>query len=521
MRCAVRFALIAVSFLPGFVVFPLQGRAQEIHIPGAGEGYSISTLDSPSQPAPPGYQGRTDKSTHTAAGRTPATDGRLFITKITLGNEVKDCPKADGTAEGDGVFSVTLDYSDRQGNKGNISMNAIAKYKGKVGDDAMLDGPVKADIDYTFSQSGSFPDANGAIFSPPGIHVEQHVTMDVGVAPGMEMPSLSGFKVSDLAQGHFSNAFDAAAAVAYWGGVYYGIAETMWVQGGCVLVVFDPPSNTREPALGTQVKVKTQVMTKTGEITKASLLNARAFHGSIDPGGGASDVGAPMTFTFTAPSVKPPSDGTKPGFNVDALSRAGGATDRMGGKWETGLGTDWSGQITYTSTYSGDQGQNELQTWSLSNSTFFMVTVKEGVAEALGRAEQTDIRANRHKALQGGAIVVLPDNSDTSHGSAEGGTKGKVRVDIDTDKKRYWIRLDIGSIAAGKQVTLGCIRERCDTTELPFYVVPNFSGLEGTLDDANHLHGTKTQVKTGLGRSGSGTGTDTLTWDLARKGTTQ
>jgi hypothetical protein len=93
VRCAVRFALIAVSFLPGLVAFPLQGRAQEIHIPGAGEGYSISTLDSPSQPAPPGYQGRTDKSTHTAAGRTPATDGRLFITKITWGMKSKTVPR--------------------------------------------------------------------------------------------------------------------------------------------------------------------------------------------------------------------------------------------------------------------------------------------------------------------------------------------------------------------------------------------------------------------------------------------
>jgi hypothetical protein len=517
MRCAVN--LIAVSFGLGFVVSPLQGWAQEIHVPGASEGYSVSQTDSGFE-APSDYVGRTDKSTKTAAGRTPATDGRVFITKVTLGVEVKKCPKADGTVEGDGVFSVTLDYSDKQGNAGNIVMNANAKFKGKVGDDAMLDGPVKADVDYSFSQSGSFPDASGAIITPAAIQVEQHVTVDVGAALGLNGPTLSGFKVSDLEQGHFSSAFDAAAAVAYWGGVYYGIAETKWVQGGCVLVVFDPPSNTQEPALGTEVKVKTQVRTKTGEITKATLLNARAFHGSVDPGGGASDVGAPMTFTFTAPSVKPPSDGTKPGFNVDALSRAGGATDRMGGKWETGLGTDWSGQITYTSTYSGDQGQNELQTWSLSNSTFFLVTVKEGAAEALGHAESTDIRANRHKALEGGAIVVLPDNSDTSHGSAEGGSKGKVRVDIDTDKKRYWIRLEIGSIPAGKAVTLSCNRVRCDTTEAPFYVVPNFSGLEGTLDDANHVHGTKTQVKTGLGRSGSGTGTDTLTWDLARKGTT-
>jgi hypothetical protein len=44
--------------------------------------------------------------------------------------------------------------------------------------------------------------------------------------------------------------------------------------------------------------------------------------------------------------------------------------------------------------------------------------------------------------------------------------------------------------------------------------------LGGALDDANHVHGTKTVVKSGLGRIGNGTRTDTITWDLARKGTT-
>jgi hypothetical protein len=520
MPCAVKYALIAVSFLLGLVAFPLQGWAQqEIHFPGAGDGYSVSHIDS-SEAAPSGYEGRTQKATITAAGRTPATDGRLFIEKITLSTAVKDCPKADGTAEGDGLFAATLDYSDKQGNAGAMVMSANAKFKGKVGDDGFLDGPVKADIDYSFSQSGSFPDASGAIFSPPGIDVQQHVTMDVGVALSTGMPSLSGFTISDLAQGHFANAFSAAAAVAFWGGVYYAVAETKWTQGGCVLVVFDPPSNTREPVPGSQVKVKTQVRTLTGEITKAQLLNARGNHGTVDPGGGPSDAGAPMIFTFTAPNEKPPVDSVKPGFDVDATSRAGNAFANLGGKWVTGLGTDWTGQITYTSTYSGDQGQNELQTWSFSYSTFYMVTVTEGVAAAFGHAEETDNRENRHRALEGGSIVVLPDNSDTSNGSAGGAAKGTVGVDINANTKTYSIRLEVGSIPAGKAVAVGCIRGRCDTTEMPFYVVPDLSMLGGPLDDANHVHGTKTKVTSGLGRIRNGTRTDTIIWDLARKGTT-
>jgi len=45
------------------------------------------------------------------------------------------------------------------------------------------------------------------------------------------------------------------------------------------------------------------------------------------------------------------------------------------------------------------------------------------------------IRADQHRALQGGTVVVLPESSDTIQGSAEGYSKGKVRVDIVTDNK--------------------------------------------------------------------------------------
>lgn len=522
MRRAFRSGLSVLCF----ALVSLRGWGQqEVFMPGKDAvGYSNVQTDS-TQKAPEGYEGQTHKILATSSGNTPATDGRVFVMKILLSNEIKICPKADGTSEGDGEFSASVKYSDKQGNAGDITMDAKAKYKGKVGDDALLDGPVKADIDYTFSRSGSFPDKSGAIFSPPAVNVQQHVTMDVTVAMGMNGgPGLSGLAVSDVTQDKISNAFDAAAAVAFWGGVYYGVAETDWTQGGCVLVVFDPPSHTVKPPPGTQVKVKTQVQTKAGETTKAHLVNAQAFAGSsVDPAGGVSDVGAPMTFTYTAPSQKSTSV-SEPGFQVDVVSRAGVAKDKTAGDWKAVLGKDWGGQITYSYTFSGDEGHNDLQTWSNSSTTFFAAVLKDGAAEASGHADETFISVDREKALRGGAIVLIPVGSSTTQGSAEGYSKGKAYVDIDTDtKKTYSIRLELGLIRPGKLHTVTCIREKCDAKDLPFNIAPAFPGLAAgeALDDPNHVHGSKTNVTHGLGRSRKGTRTETVTWDLAREGVKQ
>jgi hypothetical protein len=287
MRRAFRNSL-AVLF---FAFVSLQGWGQqEVFVPGKGDaGYSAIPNEDTTEKAPSGYEGQTHKSTQTSTGNTPATDGKVFVLKVTLGNEIKICPKADGTSEGEGEFSASVEYSDKQGNAGHIAMDAKAKYKGRVGDDALLDGPVKADIDYTFSRSGSFPDKSGTIFSPPAVNVQQHVTMDVAVGMGMSSAGLSGFSVSDVTQDKISNAFDAAIAVTFWGGVYYGIAETDWTKGGCVLVVFDPPSHTVKPPPGSEVKVKTQVQTKAGETTKAHMAATPYAGSNVDPGEGSAD----------------------------------------------------------------------------------------------------------------------------------------------------------------------------------------------------------------------------------------
>src|SRR5689334_25236916 len=80
-------------------------------IPTEGQGYQI-TRSNASRAAPSGYEGRTDTSTLTAVGNTPATAGKRVVARFTLGNQIKICPKADGTDEGEGIFSVSVEGTD-------------------------------------------------------------------------------------------------------------------------------------------------------------------------------------------------------------------------------------------------------------------------------------------------------------------------------------------------------------------------------------------------------------------------
>jgi hypothetical protein len=211
VRCAI--AVVAL----GLAVFQRGVVAADgpVSIPKEGEGYQITKTDS-SKKAPSGYEGRTDTSTQTAVGNTPATMGKRVVSHFTLSNQIKTCPSADGAAEGDGVFSLTVDSTDAQASGTStvhIEMRAQAKYKGQVSDDAYLDGPVKAEIDYTYTQSGSFRGANGAIATPAGSNVAQHVTIQFAVTKDVGAPDIGAFAGGDPTQGHYSEAFSAGTAL--------------------------------------------------------------------------------------------------------------------------------------------------------------------------------------------------------------------------------------------------------------------------------------------------------------------
>ena len=190
MRCTTISGLAAFCL----AVAGMQSRCaaqNPIPFPTKADGYEITKTDK-EQPAPAGYEGTSDISTEMAVGNTPATAGKRVKATFTLSNQIRTCPLADGTAEGTGLFAASIDFTDQKANETNtvhVEMSTKAKYKGQVGDDALLQGQVNADIDYTYSQTGGTHDRNGAILSNPQPHFEQHVTIPVLVLPGMESPS--------------------------------------------------------------------------------------------------------------------------------------------------------------------------------------------------------------------------------------------------------------------------------------------------------------------------------------------
>ncbi len=507
-------------------LFPvLAWGAGAIAIPGPGQGYQITKSDS-SQPAPSGYEGRTDTSTETAVGNTPATTGKRIVANFTLGNQIRTCPLPDGTAEGTGVFSLTVDYSDAQANgtsTAHIQMRAEAKYKGQVGDDALLHGVVNADIDYTYSQTGTFRDKGGAIATTPPSNIQQHITIPITVAGNGRPPDFGAFSGGDPTKGHYAEAFGVGTALTYWAGVYYSVAQTKWyggeisgggtsIRGGqCAQIAFDPPSYTLQPPVGTQVKVRALVKAKSGESVKGNFLEAVAFRnsGSVTPGGGASDAGRPIEFTYTVAGkqVKPA------GFSVGATSRAGTATS----EWLTGLGTDWSGEITYLLNEHDEQPETEMGGSSTRESMQFTLTIKDGVGTATSHAELESSSLGRQKALRGGAITLIKILSDNVTGSADGSSPAHLQVKIDQSNGTYSILPDWAP-ATGKRHQVTCQRDSCQTYDQPYYATPTlYTGIDGKLSDPNHLSGSKTD-QTRIGPRGTGERTWTVTWNLARQG---
>ena len=292
-------------FALGFLACPLQSWSQTgpIPIPRNGEGYTVTRSNVRSAPAPEGYAGRTDGETQTAVGNTPATTGKTIVTKFLLANKIKICPAADGTSEGTGVLSMSVDYTDQQASGTSrilIEMKAEATYKGEVGDDAWLVNPVKADIDYTYTHSVSIRDASGAIATPAGSSSAQRISINYTVGRGLSAPDIGAFSGGDPTGGRYAEAFGAGTALVFWAGVYHSEAQAKWRdRGRCVSAVFTPPSNTTRLVPGGETTVKGEIRTKTGETVRARFLNARTIGGGVvAPTDG---VGAPLPFVSRRP----------------------------------------------------------------------------------------------------------------------------------------------------------------------------------------------------------------------------
>jgi hypothetical protein len=512
MRSLANFALVALYL----VVYPLRAWGQ-VEFPKASDGYHITQPPDVSRAAPAGYEGRYDEATKTAEGNTPATVGKRYVVHFILSNQVKTCPLANGRSEGEGVFAVSFDFTNTRPNEGStlhIGMRANARYTGKVGDNAVMDGPVNAEIDYTFNQSGSMRGPNGALATSAPSDVAQHITIPFTVVPGMAAPNIGPFAGGDPLHGHYAQAVGVGTALVYWAGIYYSIAETKWLQENtCVQVAFDPPSNSRQPVLGGEAKVNAQIKTKGGEIVKGNFDVVRARAGGVLPGNGPSDTGAPLKLTYTAPNERV----NNTGFVAHAKSRAGVAE----GEWKTGLGTGWSGQISVSKVDQGDEGNTELQDWSNYEATRITIDVNNGVGTANGFHESRHSGVNRRKALRGGAIVLLFDNSASNGGMVEGSSKATADVNFNKTSGKYFVGVGYDPFPAGTQHVNRCIREKCEDSDSPLYIEGLLQPMSGAIDDLNHVHGTQNSVTSHLGRSGNATQTFTMIWDLSRRGTTQ
>ena len=512
MRRVAKLALVSLCSL----MLPMRALGQSMQMPTADDGYTITKSPEVDQPAPPGYEGRTHSGGQTAIGNTDATRGKKYVVHFTFANEVRICPKADGTADGDGELSGVYDFTDSaSGAATHIDMHAIAKYKGKVGDNALLTGPVTADVDYSYNKSETQgTHSTGA--PPPAINATQHVSVTFIVMQGEPVPKFDAFSGGDAGLGHLSEAYGAAAALGFWAGVYYSVAETEWTQDGfCVHVVFHPPSNSVMPVLGGVTKVTAEILTKGGEGVRGifPIVKARDGGGSVSITSSATDPGSAAIFYYTAPNTKV----DKAGFGVTATSRGGAAS----GSWDTGLGTGWSGEISVSSVMEGDDGQNPLQTWSNFEASSITVAVKDGVGTVVGHAEARHIRIDRHNVAHGGTVTQEREMEESTTASADGATTAKISVEFNQANGTYSVVPEFGFFAPGKSHYSICEKDNCTAKDSPYKIEPFLPAIDGKADDLNHLRGSQTTVTPNMGRTHSGHQTFTVTWELSRQGTTK
>jgi hypothetical protein len=502
---------------------PLRAQYSNLEIPTAADGYSISISKETSTDAPAGYSGRIENIDHLAVGREPNVIGRTYKSHFTLANEIRNCPRADGTSEGDGEFTVSGVFTHTVGSttySSTYAMTAKAKYKGKVGDDGFLDGPVTADIDYTYTIAPA-PSPRIDPISPLATSIAQHITIQFQVphGKGFEGPVIGAFGGGDPTKGQLNQANGMGLILAYWGGVWYTFAQLNWMSPGkCVQVVFDPPSFSRQPVPGSNVKVLAYIKTNGGEGVRGKFPEVTPFNPtseSVAITSSATDPGSPAYFTYTAPNKKLP----HMGFGVSATSRGGNAR----GNWETGLGTDWSGQITVSKISPGVDQQSDLITAHHYEAERITINVQNGEGTADGFSEVHGFGENRHYVADGnGKSHIEVSAYDTDEGMVQGQVKATAGVQLDTLTHHYTVMVNFAApFPTGRRSRSSCTRGKCTSQDDAFSVGSILTPMGGNFTDPNHVSGSLDLGKPLFPGASPTAGSYLITWDLSRIGTTK
>jgi len=148
--------------------------------------------------------------------------------------------------------------------------------------------------------------------------------------------------------------------------------------------------------------------------------------------------------------------------------------------------------------------------------------VKNGKAQATGFTEVHEMQSRKVQAARNGSVSLIFDSGETLDGALEDADdKATVEVLYPTPGT-YAIRVRAIFKNEGKAHAQRCSRQRgCTDSEQQLLLGATPPGVDGKIEDPNHLSGSKTDVKTGTGYKGGGTVTTTLTWNLSREGTTK
>ncbi len=115
---------------------------------------------------------------------------------------------------------------------------------------------------------------------------------------------------------------------------------------------------------------------------------------------------------------------------------------------------------------------------------------------------------------------MINAGSQSVQGTFEDSSPATVQV-LHPTTGTYAISMDYAFMKEGKSRAQTCGRTACQTSDQQLLIGAILPSMDGRTDDPNHVSGSKSDVKTGTGYRGTGTETTTITWDLAREGTTQ